>query len=70
MKKKHRTITVDNIKFGYTIQPNCDGDDGNMLNIWFNKQIIYSEILDYNIKITPKIITDIIKFYNENKNDK
>jgi hypothetical protein len=65
MKKKFRTIVVNNITYGWTIHNNCDGDGANMLTIWENKKPI-KEILIYDgtIEITPsfveKIIIDII----------
>jgi hypothetical protein len=62
MKKKFRTIVVNNITYGWTINNDCDGDGGNMVTIWENKNPI-KEILIYDgtVEITPSIVEKMIK---------
>jgi len=65
MKKKYREIVVNNINYGWVVNDNCDGYGGNMLVIYFDKRIIYEELFDGIISITPKMISQIIYSLND-----
>ena len=65
MTKKYREITVNDILYGWTISNDCDGDGSNRLRIWFDKKIIYEEIVEGCITITPKYVSDIIHSLND-----
>jgi len=60
MKKKHRDITVDGVKYAWTIKNDCDGYGGNCVSIWKDKKVIHEDIIS-GIDITPKTIADMIK---------
>ena len=60
-KRKLRLITVDNIKYLWSItDSNCDGDDGFMLKIFKDKKLIFKKLL-HNQTFTPKNVVDFIK---------
>lgn len=61
MKKKFRNITVNGKKYGWTTRGNCDGDYNTALYIWFNKKIIYTEIVKGGIDVTPGFVKSIIE---------
>lgn len=62
MKKIHRKITVDGFEYTWMAgKPNCDGDGGNLLSIYFFKVEKYSEVLNGNITITPKLVEQKIR---------
>jgi len=67
MKKNYREITVNDIPYGWTINNDCDGDGSNLLKIWFDKKVIYEEIVEGCIIITPKFVSDIILSLNNLK---
>lgn len=58
MKKKYRTITVDVVKYGWTISQT---EDNNILKIWLNKKPIYEKIIESEEQITPNLVYYIIK---------
>ena len=61
MKKKHRNIVVDDKEFAWTVTGfNCDGCGGSRLCIWFDKKVIYYNIVKYGVQVTPKYIRNII----------
>jgi hypothetical protein len=66
MKKKFRELTIGDKKYGWTLRNNCDGDGGNGVEIWWNKKIIHHELISGYINITPKLISNIIiEYLNE-----
>lgn len=57
MKKKYRNITVDGKEYAWSVsRPNCDGDWNNLLTIWFNKEILYRDVINGSIKVTPAYV--------------
>lgn len=58
MKKKYRTITVENIKYGWTVTIN---EDTTVLKIWLNKKPIYEKEIESKEQITPNLVYYIIK---------
>lgn len=61
MKILHRKIVVDNQT--YTWGPgrnNLDGDGSNYLKIWKDRKIIYRELVEGSIQITPLFVRKII----------
>ncbi len=61
MKKKHRDIVVGDKKFAWTVTGfNCDGDGSSRLCIWYNKEVIYHELIGYGIQVTPKYVRNIL----------
>lgn len=58
MKKKYRTITVENIKYGWTI---TECEYSNILKIWLNKKPIYEKEIESKEQITPNLVYYIIK---------
>lgn len=64
MKKKYREIIVNDIPYGWTVNNNCDGEGENMLSVWFDKKIIYEELFENEIVITPKMVVQIIDSLN------
>ena len=56
MKKKHRDITVDNVKYAWMFKGYPK--DGH-LTIWKDKKVIYSK--DVRQVITPRDVATIIK---------
>ncbi len=56
MKKKHRMIIVNDIKYVWIATATGDGD--NKLRIFRNKKEVYGTIIDG--AITPKMIAEII----------
>ena len=66
MKKRFRKIVVDGLEYAWTLQNGCDGDGGNFIKIFQNRQLIYEdhEGISGLIDITPRIIVEIIKENN------
>jgi len=62
MKKKFRTIVVNDITYTWTIHNDCDGVGGKMVTIWKDKKPI-KEIIVYDgtVEITPSIVEKMIK---------
>lgn len=65
MKKQYREISVNDIPYGWVIDNNCDGDDSNMLIIYFDKRIIHKQLFEGFINITLKIVYEIILSLND-----
>ena len=61
MKKKHRNITVEGMKFAWSIKNDVDGDGGNRLTIFHKKKLLFDELYGGHIDITPKLVSDVIK---------
>jgi hypothetical protein len=55
MKKKHRDITVDGVKYGWTVTYDT-------LSIWKDKKIILTEDVTH-CTVTPGVVADIIKIW-------
>jgi hypothetical protein len=63
MRKKFRTITIDNVKYTWSAgHNNCDG--GNLITIWKDKKVIHSEVVSGSISITPSVIKEKINEKN------
>lgn len=58
MKKKIRWIVVNDIKYAWQVVPNNDG--GNIIKIWKNKRVIFSQYLPNNDEIKPSYIAELI----------
>lgn len=56
MKKKTRSITVNNIVYQWLVRANVDGDGGDRLDIFLNKKKIYSDLFR-GTDITPQFVT-------------
>jgi len=57
-----RNIAVGNKSYQWMVaNKNCDGDGGFKLKIWYNKQLIYSDLESGSTIITPKNVSEIIK---------
>jgi hypothetical protein len=54
MKKKFREITVDGVKYGWTVYFNEEGP--NIVTIWLNKKPLYASLSSGYEEITPKLI--------------
>ena len=60
MKNKLRTIIVNDKEYKWSVSNyNCDGDGGSILKIWFNKILIYENLIYKSIK--PSDIANLIK---------
>ena len=61
MKKKYRTITVDQVEYTYVV------NDGHLNRVWKNKKLIFDDRVDgYSVhdeenNVRPKLITQFIK---------
>jgi len=60
MKKKHRDITVEGVKYAWTV--NSDNHYYHNVKIWLDKKVIYEVKVDDDV-ITPKMVKDIINSY-------
>ena len=54
MKKKFREITVDGVKYGWTVY--VGEDSPNTVTIWLNKKPLYESVNCGYMDITPKLI--------------
>ena len=54
MKKKFREITVDGVKYGWTVYFNEEGP--NIVTIWLNKKPLYEGLNCGFMDVTPKLI--------------
>ena len=54
MKKKHRDIVVDGVKYGWTV-------DWSKLKIWKDKKVIATHDIPERHDITPSIVAGLIK---------
>jgi len=55
-----RKIIVDNKLYYWNVSNyNCDGDGGCNFQIWYDKEVIYDEVILNDI-ITPKIVREHI----------
>lgn len=65
MKKKLRNINVNGKKYHWSVSsPNCDGDGGAMFKIFYEKKLIYADLI-HGIQITPNIVREkILKLNN------
>ena len=62
MKKKYRDITVDGVKYTWSItQFNCDGDGGCNLRIWLDGEEIDHRLIKANFQVTTRYIEGVIK---------
>lgn len=64
MKKKHRDIVVDNVKYAYMVNKLSMWPDyysRRYFKIWENKKIIFEGHIDGGASITPKMVADKIK---------
>lgn len=57
MKKKHRDITVDGVKYAWTIY---GGGKEHDVTIWKDKKELFTETFRLG-SVTPKDIADLIK---------
>lgn len=60
-----KDITVYDIPYNWFTNDNCDGEGGKILNILFDKRIIFEKFYDKYTQITPKMITNIIISLND-----
>lgn len=61
MKKKHRDIIVDGVRYGWIMYNVCE------YSIYLNNQVIITRKTDERFPITPKIIeSEIRKWINKN----
>ena len=59
MKKKFREITVDGVKYGWTVNGGggCDCEDNyKLVTIWLNKKPLYESLHTDDNEVTPKSI--------------
>jgi len=62
MKKKHRDITVDGVKYAWTIY---GGGKEHDVTIWKDKKELFTKT-DIRVgSVTPKLISELIKEYNK-----
>lgn len=59
MKKRYRTITVNNIVYAWSVKGNVDGDGSNRVRGWHNRKQIMEELVTG--EITPSLIEGLIK---------
>jgi len=60
MKKKYRNITVESKLYAWNVKSNVDGDGTNLIKIWFNKKVVYENLIPWKTEITPKLIRNTI----------
>ena len=60
MKKKHRYISVNGKKYAWIVQNNFDGDGGNLVKIFYEKNIKFERLIPGHIILTPKYISQAI----------
>ena len=54
MKKKHRDIVVDGLKYGWTV------DGSQHVKIWYDKKVIAEYDVPYVYDVTPSIVAGLI----------
>ena len=60
-KIKARKIVVEDIEYYWIVnRHNCDGDGGSFYQIWFNRKLVYKELIHYPTVITPKNVRETI----------
>lgn len=59
MKKRFRTIKVNNIVYAWSVKGNVDGDGSNRVRVWQNRKNIIEGLVTG--KITPSLIEGLIK---------
>lgn len=58
MKKKFREITVDGVDYAWKVNVT---DDGKYIKIWKDKKVIYEEMVNSEIDITPQTIKELVQ---------
>ena len=64
MKKKHRDITVDGVKYAWTVKTH---DYGSVVSIWLGGKIIHTYDIFGSEPILPYDVSEMIKTFNHKK---